>query len=236
MIEILIFLGVTLGLVLTGVLNRLRGTGLIKYFGTLNVGKYNIEIKLVWNHIYGLYFALIFGYLTASIGVGVVTLVAYLVGESKGWGEWVGALTRWELKDEKWLEEQYLDKEGKTFPFIHQIANYVVPEKIDGTLEQKLKQYNIYAILATTLRGTYWFLPMTLVAIFTGLISWYFGLISLVLVGLAFPLACWLGRITNINGKIGIVNYSRGWENQEVYYGVFHGVWTLSIIVSSIGG
>lgn len=81
-------------------------------------------------------------------------------------GEWVGALTRLEPKDEKWLEEQYLDKEGKTFPFIHQIANYVVQEKIDGTLEQKLKQYNIYATLALILRGIYWFLPMTLAAIF----------------------------------------------------------------------
>lgn len=236
MTEILIVLGITLGLVLTGVLNRLRGTGLIKYFGILNIGKYNIEIKLVWNHIYGLYFAVIFGYLTGSIGTGIVTLVAYLVGESKGWGEWVGALTRWESKDEAWLIEQYEDDEGKTFPFIHQIANSIVPEKVDGTLEQKLKQYNKYATLALILRGIYWFLPMTLIAIFTGLISWYFGLISLVLVGLAFPLACWLGRITNINGKIGIVNYSRGWENQEIYYGVFHGVWILSIIVSSIGG
>ena len=217
-----------------GILNRLRGTGVIKHFGTLRVEeikiwkltipKIEVEVKLVWNHVYGLYLALVFGLLAMNVWAGLALLVAYLVGESKGWGKWVGALTRWEPKDEKWLEEQYLDNEGKTFPFIHQIANYVVPEKIDGTLEQKLKQYNKYAILATTLRGIYWFLPMTLVAIFTGLISWYFGLISLVFVGLAFPLACWLGRITNINGKIGIINYSRGWENQEIYYGMFQGL------------
>lgn len=65
---------------------------------------------------------------------------------------------------------------------------------------------------------------MTLIAIFTGLISWHFGLISLVLVGLAFPLACWLGKLTNINGKIGIINYSRGWENQELVYGLIQGI------------
>lgn len=229
-----------------GLLNRLRGTGVIKHFGTLRVDeikiwkltlpKIEVEVKLVWNHIYGLYFALIFGFLTGSIGIGVATLVAYLVGESKGWGEWVGALTRWESKDEKWLIRQYEDDEGKKFPFIHQIANFFVKEKGFGSLDERLKQYNKYATLALVLRGIYWFLPMTLIAIFTGLVSWYFGLISLVLVGLAFPLACWLGKITNINGKIGIINYSRGWENQELYYGVFHGVWLLSIIVSSIGG
>ena len=76
-----------------------------------------------------MYFALIFGFLTSSIGIGLATLVAYLVGEAKGWGEWVGAFTRLESKDESWLIRQYKDDEGKKFPFIHQIANSIVQEK-----------------------------------------------------------------------------------------------------------
>ena len=236
MTEILIVLGIILGLVLTGVLNRLRGTGLIKHFGTLRIQEYefkiykyklkvpemSIEIKLVWNHIYGLYFALIFGFLTGSIGIGLLTLIAYLIGESKGWGEWVGALTRWESKNEAWLIKQYEDDEGKKFPFIHQITNFFVKEQIEGTLEQKLKQYNKYATLALVLRGIYWFLPMTLIAIFTGLISWYFGLLSLVLIGVSFPLACYLGKLIKFKKSFKFLHFSRGWENQEFVYGIFH--------------
>jgi hypothetical protein len=236
MTEILIVLGIILGLVLTGVLNRLRGTGLIKHFGTLRIQEHefkiykyklkvpemSIEIKLVWNHIYGLYFALIFGYLTGSIGIGVAALVAYLVGESKGWGEWVGALTRWEPKNEAWLIRQYEDDEGKKFPFIHQIANYFIKEKGFGSLDDRLKQYTKYATLALTLRGIYWFLPMTLIAIFTGLISWYFGLLSLVLIGVSFPLACYLGKLIKFKKSFKFLHFSRGWENQEFVYGIFH--------------
>ena len=89
-----------------GILNRLRGTGVIKHFGTLNLGEKKVEVKLVWNHIYGLYLALVLGLLAMNVWAGLAVLVAYLVGESKGWGEWVGALTRWETKDEELLQRQ----------------------------------------------------------------------------------------------------------------------------------
>ena len=224
MIEILIVLGITLGVVLNGVLNRLRGTGLIKYFGTLNIGKYNIEIKLVWNHIYGLYFALIFGYLTASIGVGVVTLVAYLVGESKGWGEWVGALTRWEPKDEAWLIRQYEDDEGVGFPYIHQIANAITKEQIEDTLEEKLKQYHKYATLALTLRGMFWWGLVYGTASIFGIVSVLEAVVITVALGIGFPVACWLGKKMDFTKKFGVVHLSRGWENQELAYGLMQGV------------
>ena len=108
-----------------GILNRLRGTGVIKYFGTLRIEetkigkltlpKIEVEVKLVWNHVYGLYLALVFGLLAMNVWAGLAVLIAYLVGESKGWGEWVGALTRWETKDEEWLQIQYKDNEGVGF-------------------------------------------------------------------------------------------------------------------------
>ena len=217
-----------------GILNRLRGTGLIKHFGTLHIGKYSIEIKLVWNHIYGLYFALIFGFLTGSFWIGVLTFVAYLVGEAKGWGEWVGALTRWETKDEKWLQRQYKDNEGVGFPYVHQIANFVVKEQVEGTLEEKLKQYNKYATLALTLRGMYWW------SLVYGVIAW-FGLINLyeyaaivAILGMGFPIACEIGKRITSNGKIWKIEWSQGWENQELVYGLIQGMCLWYVILKVV--
>ena len=217
-----------------GVLNRLRGTGVIKHFGMLRVDeikvwkltipKIEVEVKLVWNHIYGLYLALVFGLLAMNVWAGLAVLAAYLVGESKGWGEWVGALTRWEGKDEEWLNKQYKDNEGVGFPYVHQIANCVIKEQVEGTLEEKLKQYNKYARLALTLRGVYWW------SLVYGVIAW-FGLINLyeyaaivAILGMGFPIACEIGKMITSNGKIWIINYSRGWENQELVYGFIQGI------------
>ena len=68
----------------------------------LKTPKVEVNVNLVWNHVYGMYLGLIFGLLAMNVWCGLAVLVAYLVGESKGWGEWVGALSRWETKVEKW--------------------------------------------------------------------------------------------------------------------------------------
>lgn len=217
-----------------GVLNRLRGTGVIKHFGTLRVEeikiwkltvpKIEVEVKLVWNHVYGLYLALIIGLLAMNVWAGLAVLVAYLVGESKGWGEWVGALTRWETKDEEWLQRQYKDNEGVGFPYIHQIANAIVKEQIEGTLEEKLKQYHKYATIALTLRGMFWWgLVYGTMAAF-GVISVLTAVVATVLLGIGFPVACELGKRWDYNKKFGILHLSRGWENQELVYGLMQGI------------
>lgn len=215
-------------------LNRLRGTGVIKHFGTLRVDemkiwkltipKIEVEVKLVWNHVYGLYLALVVGLLAMNVWAGLAVLVAYLVGESKGWGEWVGALTRWETKDEEWLQRQYKDNEGVGFPYIHQIANAITKEQVEGTLEEKLKQYHKYAMLALTLRGMFWWgLVYGVMAMF-GVISGITAVVATVLLGVGFPIACELGKRWNFNKKFGILSFSRGWENQEVIYGLMQGI------------
>ena len=217
-----------------GILNRLRGTGVIKHFGTLRVEeikiwkliipKIEVEVKLVWNHIYGLYLALIIGLLAMNVWAGLAVLVAYLVGESKGWGEWVGALTRWETKDEEWLQRQYGDEEGWGLPFIHNIANFICKEQIDGTLEEKLIQYNKYAITALVVRGMLWWgLVYGVMALF-GVISGMTALVATVLLGIGFPVACELGKRWDYNKKFGILSFSRGWENQEIVYGLMQGI------------
>ena len=99
------------------ILNRWRGTGDI-----FNVYKFSVTGTM----IYAIYLALLFGLVTGSVIIGVVTLIGFLAGESFGWGKWVGTLVTDEPKD---LEVEYLDKEGYGFPYIHYIANFIAPER-----------------------------------------------------------------------------------------------------------
>ena len=208
--------------------NRLRGTGVIKHFGTLKVFDKEIEIKFNGNHLYGLYLALVIGLVTMNAWLGLAVFVAYLVGESKGWGEWVGSLTRYEPWTEEHLQCDYADNEGKKFPFIHQIANSVCKEQIEGSFEQRAKQYKKYATLALLLRGMYWWLPVYLVMAAFGVISWYVAVIAGVGLGLMFPIAAELGRRWKFERVYDLkfikLSFSRGWENQEIVYGVLQGI------------
>lgn len=226
---------VLLGFIILGtaVLNRLRGTGLIKHFGNIKIFKQDVKINLVWNHIFGLWYACLFGFITTWY-IGIAIFIAYIIGESKGWGEWVGALTTSEIKDEQWLKRQYIDNEGVGFPYIHQIANAVVKEQIEGTLEEKLKQYNKYATLALTLRGVYWW------SLVYGVIAW-FGLINLyeyaaivAILGIGFPIACEIGKMITSNGKIWKIEWSQGWENQELVYGLIQGMCLWYVIIGVV--
>lgn len=92
------------------------------------------------------------------------------------------------------------------------------------SLETAVKQYTRHAILALSLRGLFWwsltYLPFYLVGIVNGLEY----LCILLFLSWSFPLACYLGKKTNIKGKLLFFNYSQGWENQELYYGAFNGL------------
>ena len=46
--------------------NRLRGTGVIKHFGTLKVLDKEIEINFNGNYLYGLYLTLVIGLVTMN--------------------------------------------------------------------------------------------------------------------------------------------------------------------------
>lgn len=223
-----------------GLLNRLRGTGVLKQFGTLKVFNKEIRINFNGNHLYGLYLALVIGLVTMNAWLGVAVLVAYLVGEAKGWGEWIGSLTRHEPWDEEMLQRNYRDEEGKTFPFIHQIANSVCKEQIDGSFEERAKQYRKYATLALMLRGMYWWLPVYLVMVAFGVISWYVAASAVVVLGLMFPIAAELGKRWKFERvydlKFVKLSFSRGWENQELVYGFMQGVCLWYVIIGVVYG
>lgn len=210
------------------VLNRLRGTGVIKHFGTLKMFSKNISVNFNGNHLYGLWIALVLGVATMSAWLGLAVLVAYLVGEAKGWGEWVGSLTRHEPWDEQMLQGNYKDDEGKTFPFIYQITNFFIKEKIDGTFEEQCKQYRKHATLALMLRGVYWWLPVYLVLVVFGVINFTEAFAITTLLGVTFPIAAEIGRHWKFTRTYDLkfikLSFSQGWENQEVVYGLFQGI------------
>ena len=207
--------------------NRLRGTGVIKHFGTLNIGSIKTEIKFNGNHLYGLWIALVLGLATMNAWLGLAVFIAYLIGESKGWGEWVGSLSRVEPWTEEHLQGDYNDDEGKKFPFIHQIANSVCKEQIEGTFEQRAKQYKKYATLALILRGMYWWLHVYSVLAAFGVISWYCAVMAGIGLGIAFPIAAEIGRHWKFTRTYDLkfieLSFSQGWENQEVVYGAIQG-------------
>lgn len=209
------------------ILNRLRGTGVIKHFGTFK----GISIKLVWNHIYALYLAVLLGTIFSNVWLCISIFIAYLVGESKGWGKWVGALSNDTQYSEVVLQRCYNDKEGLSFPYIHQVSNFIIPEKVEGTLNERVAQYFRYCTLALVLRGMYWWgLVYTILYLFS-IISALDLLLITVGLGLAFPVACYLGKRLDFNKSYGILHFSKGWENQEVIYGLFQSIALWSIIL-----
>jgi len=228
-------------------LNRLRGTGALKHFSTLRVDemkiwkltipKIEIEVTLVWNHIYGMYLALVFGLLAMNVWAGLAVLVAYLVGESKGWGEWVGALTSSKELTQDDLLRNYKDNEGRGFPYIHKIANLIAPEKGQcEDLKDNIEQYIRYARVALTLRGIFWWGLVYGVIFAFGLISVYEYILITLALGFGFPIACFIGKKLNYNGKFSIIHFSQGWENQELVYGFMQGITLWYVILGHTYG
>lgn len=224
-IELFLF---TIMVITMGVLNRLRGTGLVKQLGTFTlpyIYKKPITVNLTGNILYAIYLGTIVGLLTMNIGWGILALGLYILGESKGWGEWIGALSKSDTIDEDWLNRQYIDNEGKNFPFIHQIANFFIKEQlIDGTFTDRLNQYMKYASLALVLRGIVWWLPLYLLLAHVKLISFSEAFMGVLIISLYFPINCMLSRYIGFNKKIWIVQFGRGWENQEFLNGITQGI------------
>lgn len=197
------------------ILNRLRGTGDI-----IKIGK----LVITGTVLYALYLGLVIGFITEWY-FGLGTIVLFLAGESYGWGKWVGSLTRWEPIDKELQESCYNDNEGKHFPYIHYVANTAVKER---------SNYLWYCRVALAIRGFVWWYPIYVLFAFAGLISYSEALVIGVLLGVSFPLTCYIGKNLKYNGKFGIINYSRGWENQELVYGLIQGICLWYVIFKNL--
>lgn len=193
------------------VLNRLRGTG-----DLVTLGKFRLTGVMV----YAVYLLILIGLVTEWY-YGLAFTVMFLLGESYAWGKWVGYLVDYEEEH----TPEYDSKVGKSFPYIHYIANYIIGEKAD---------YEKYCQVALAIRGLVWWLPAYAVLGIAGLVNW----IEVVLIGsilaIGFPLACYIGSWWTYERKFGILEFRQGWENQEIVYGLLQGLCLWYVILRLI--
>ena len=183
-------------------LNRWRGTGTI-----FSTSKYEVKGTL----IYALYIGLLFGMLSTWY-IGILSFGLFLLGESMGWGKWIGSLCYPEEKINN-LQREYDDLEGYNFPYTHQIANYFIKERED---------FFGYCNMALGIRGLWWGLIL-----YAGLVAFgYIGIFMYLYISLAyavgFPLACYLSTKKYFSYESKLINVNGKWETQEVYYGFIH--------------
>ena len=196
-------------------LNRWRGTGAIATIG---------KFRLIGNIIYALYIAGIVGCAYAltfggwiSVSYGLLAGLLYIAGESFAWGKWVGYLT----SEDGALE--YDNKTGRSFPYIHYIANSIVDQEMN---------YRLYCQIALAIRGAIWWLPVLGVMYFANIIPMWLLIVNTIVAGIGFPRACEIGKRWKYAKQSKWLNMSEGWENQEVVYGMIQFViFTLPILV-----
>lgn len=223
--------------IIEAILNRLRGTGVIKHFGTLKVLNKVIEIKFVGNHLYGLWIALVLGIATMNAWLGLAILAAYLVGESSGWGKWLGWLvTPKEHRTIELVNEHQKDDEGRGYPWIHYLTSFFIKEKTEGTDEERINTQFWHCVLALSIRGFYWWLPVYLVLTAFGYIGYLTALGASLLLAIGFPIAAYIGLNWNFRFKYKLLETSPGWENQEIVYGALQGLVMWYIILGVIYG
>jgi len=204
-------------------LNRWRGTGNIYKFVTgtsiyalylgLLIGNLcfanKVEFTLIEN-ILSIMFdekIILSNIVHSTIGF-ISTVCLFLLGESYAFGKWVGYLVSPNG------EIEYENKAGTKFPFIHQTANFFVPQ---------IKNYKRYCQLALSIRGFYWWTPIMILLACVGLINWYVAVLNSIVLAVGFPIACELSkhiRVKWIELKFLIIN--ENWHIQELIYGLIH--------------
>ena len=183
-------------------LNRLRGT------------------QGLWSKIIGLLLALVVQITFNNPYVSVAVGLGYIIGESFGWGLWVGTLS---VQREKGYE-LHDEGEGRNNG-IEWIASHIVKPTQESWLN--------YCRVALSIRGFYWWLPTLAPLYFVGFSIELLTLMILAL-SIGFPLACELGyyfRDKIIFHKYGF-SVEGGWEIQEVFYGLFQDL----VLITLIGG
>ena len=180
------------------ILNRLRGT--IGAYAKVNGLLIALIVQISFNNPY------------VSIAVGL----GYIIGESFGWGEWVGTLSCNRTAVEA-------NEEGRNNG-IQWLASKVFKPETD---------WINYCRVALTIRGLYWWLPTLSPLYFVGFNPLVLlGCIAFLSVG--FPIACEIGYRTApffSFDKYGFKMVSE-WEHQEVWYGLMQDLVLITLGVS----
>lgn len=217
-------------------LNRWRGTGVLFSISNFNITgtmiystymfilvsilSFKLNTKLPFFVIeflatYGIHL----GNISVSIIYGFISAILFLAGESLAFGKWVGYLTYPENYDKEQFEA---NRKGSKFPFIHQTANYFINQS---------KPY-YYSVLALSIRGLYWWLPLYLLFAYIGLINYFEAIIIGFLLGIGFPIACLLSRKFTFRFKYKYLECTDNWHRQELIYGFFQGLAMYYIILT----
>ena len=139
----------------------------------------------------------LFYFLWPSWILGLLTAVLYLLGQSCGWGWWIGPIVG--------AAPSKKPVEGFRELISHIIAKKIFP---NNSLW--------YCRIALVLIGLWWWLPVLICF----RICWM-TLVSLIICGVGFPLAF---KIANRIPKINVPMLSGSWEKGEVIYGAFQGL------------
>ena len=186
------------------ILNRLRGT----------IG--------LWSKIIGLLLALVVQIAFNNTYVSLAVGLGYIIGESFGWGLWVGTLT---VQREKGYE-LHDEGEGRNNG-IEWLASHIVKPTQESWLN--------YCRVALSIRGFYWWLPTLAPLYFVGFSVELLTLMILAL-SIGFPIACELGyyfRDKVSFEKFGL-SYSGGWEIQEGIYGLMQDIVLISLVLTKM--
>lgn len=182
------------------VLNRLRGT--YGYF----------------SHITGLVIGSLFYTFTQDIYTSIGLTVAYVAGESSGWGKWFGGIF---YKDK--TPQSVRDEDEGVNNGIHWLSNKIAPQD---------KDFYKYSVVALTLRGILWFGLTLLPLVIGNYIELIHYLAVTLLLGIGFPLSVHIGIETKKKWNFKFMN--GWWEHSEVWYGLMQDIILLSILFQGL--
>lgn len=185
------------------VLNRLRGT------------------QGLWSKIIGLLLALVVQIAFNNPYVAIAVGLGYIIGESFGWGLWVGSIAGRGDCYSLYLKGE---REGANNG-IHWLASHIV----EPTKETWLN----YCRVAMVIRGFYWYVPTLIPLYFVGVNPYLLlGLIVFLSFGfmLSYELAYYLAPKLNIKW----LDFNSGWTLGEGIVGLTQDIAILVLIGASL--
>lgn len=187
------------------ILNRLRGT-------------WGIMAKVT-----GAALGALFYLFTYDLYTSFLISVAYVVGESFGWGKWIGGIINGnKVATKSDLEEAEGESNG-----IHFLANWIAPQT---------DNYQHYCITALSIRGFYWAALTILPLLIFGYIGYWTFFTTSLLLGVAFPISVIIGKYTakKFTYEYKFFSMKGSWEHGEVWYGVIQDIVLILFIVSKL--
>lgn len=165
-------------------------------------------------------------YLASGSAWALLGIPLYILGESFGWGKWIGALVldRPFYKQEEghtYVDFSVFNRHIK-FDFwdgIHHLANLLIPER---------KNWQGYSVVALGIRGCYWWAPIWMLAVATGCIGLHYAIGVVLALGVVFPASVLTAMQLNFKipclMKLRLSKPELSWERAEFIYGACHGV------------